>query len=106
MEKAKRIILGKIYTSNIEQEWAEAIVIEDNRIIYVGNKKGAEKHLKTNENILELDEDKLVLPGFIDSHMHPIVSGLQYSACRTDGCQSIEEISLTIKEYLDRKSVV
>jgi len=103
MEKAKRIILGKIYTSNIEQEWAEAIVIEDNRIIYVGNKKGAEKHLKTNENILELDEDKLVLPGFIDSHMHPIVSGLQYSACRTDGCQSIEEISLTIKEYLSKK---
>lgn len=61
---------GKIYTSNPKQPWAEAMLIKDEKISFIGSSKEA---LKVSNNVSETINlnGKLVLPGLIDSHTHP-----------------------------------
>jgi hypothetical protein len=73
---AERVITSaKIYTVNPEQPWAEAVAIKDGRIVYVGDNSGIKKWVGPKTDELNLN-GKLVLPGIIDSHIHPgLVAG-------------------------------
>lgn len=73
---ADRVITSaKVYTVNPEQPWAEAIAIKDGRIIYVGDNSGLKKWIGPKTEKLDVN-GKLVLPGIIDSHIHPgLVAG-------------------------------
>ena len=75
-EFADRVITNaKIYTVTPEQHWAEAVAIKDGSIVYVGDNSGIKKWVGPETDELDLD-GKLVLPGLIDSHIHPgIVAG-------------------------------
>ncbi|MEQ8802563.1 amidohydrolase [Haliea sp.] len=60
---------ARIYTLNPEQPWADTIAIADDTIVYVGDYAGARPHLAATTRQTDLD-GRLVLPGFIDTHMH------------------------------------
>ena len=66
--------------------WAEAVAIKNNGIIYVGSKnvfayKDNDTHVIENPN-------GLVLPGFIDNHVHLIESGIEFSGCQLAGLKN------------------
>ena len=61
---------AKIFTSNREQPWAEAVAIKGDRFIYVGDPAGAQMFQSDNTQIVDLD-GRLVIPGLVDSHAHP-----------------------------------
>ncbi len=73
---SKAFINGKIYTVNEKQPYAEAVVVEGNKIIYVGSESGARKYIDAKTEVTDL-EGKLMLPGFNDSHLH-FTSGGNY----------------------------
>lgn len=60
------IINGKIFTSNEGNPWAEAMVYDEEKIIYVGSGENMPKA----ETVYDLG-GKMVIPGIIDSHTHP-----------------------------------
>lgn len=60
---------ARIYTLDPEQPWADTIAISGDTIVYVGDYEGAAPHLTGTTRQTDLD-GKLVLPGFIDTHMH------------------------------------
>ena len=60
---------GSIYTVHQDQPWAEAIVIRDGLIEYVGSNEGADPYINPDTLIIDL-ERKMVLPGFVDAHSH------------------------------------
>lgn len=60
------LINGKIVTSDERQPWAEAVAFEGDRITYIGAASKAPREGK----IIDL-QGKMVLPGIIDSHLHP-----------------------------------
>lgn len=60
---------ARIYTLNPEQPWADTIAITGDRIVYVGDYAGAQPHIAAATRQTDV-EGKLVLPGFIDTHMH------------------------------------
>lgn len=65
---------GKIYTVDESRPWAEAILIDGNKILFVGS--NAEAESRTDENATKIDlGGKVVLPGFHDVHMHPMEVG-------------------------------
>ncbi|WP_199488192.1 MULTISPECIES: amidohydrolase [Tenacibaculum] len=65
---------AKIYTVNDAKPWAEAMLIEKNKIVFIGTNK--EAALKADKNVEKIDlKGKLVLPGFHDVHMHPMEVG-------------------------------
>ncbi len=63
---------AKIYTSNENLKWAETIVILEDEIVYIGdNEETKWKHLvSSNTKVVDL-KGKMVIPGIIDSHIHP-----------------------------------
>lgn len=68
---------GVVYTVDEEKTVTEAIAVQNNKIIYVGDQAGAETYIGQDTNVIDLDGG-LVLPGFIDSHMHPAMSAIVY----------------------------
>ncbi|MGL5312866.1 MAG: amidohydrolase [Peptostreptococcaceae bacterium] len=87
----------KVYTIDKDNSIHEAIVINDEKIIYVGNQKYAMKLIDENSDVIDT-KGKIILPGFIDSHIHPPGTSLT----------ELYEVSLyglnSIEEYLDEIS--
>jgi predicted amidohydrolase YtcJ len=61
---------GIVYTLNDRQPTAEAVAVADGRIIYVGTNAQASAYVGRKTRIVDLHGDVL-LPGIIDSHIHP-----------------------------------
>ena len=61
---------AKIFTSNKEQPWAEAVAVKNGRFIYVGDSPGAAQFRSDSTRTIDLD-GRLVIPGLVDSHAHP-----------------------------------
>jgi predicted amidohydrolase YtcJ len=56
---------------------AEAVAIADEKIIYVGDAAGAESYIDDNTKVIDM-EGGTVMPGMVDSHMHPAMSAAAY----------------------------
>ncbi len=70
-EAADLILSGaKIFTSNKQQPWAEAVAVKNGRFIYVGDSAGVSKYRSDSTHSVDLD-GRLVIPGLVDSHAHP-----------------------------------
>ena len=90
---------GKVYTVNKEQPWAEAVAIQGKKIIFVGSTSDAKRHIGEQTKVVDLD-GKMMLPGFVDSHFHPVVgavvtpgANLQYN--------SVDEVLKAVKQQAD-----
>ena len=73
MKKDTRKIFfgGIVYTVDAMRSIAEAVVTENNKIIFVGSDDKAMQFAQKDAELIDL-QGKLLLPGFIDSHAHPI----------------------------------
>ena len=65
---------GKIYTVNDAEPWAEALIIDKNKIVFVGSNFDAEQKAEKGVTKINL-QGNVVLPGFHDVHMHPMEVG-------------------------------
>jgi predicted amidohydrolase YtcJ len=66
------LVNGRIYTENARQPWAKALVVEGERIAYVGDADTPEwKRLVTPGTPVHDLKSRLVIPGFVDAHTHP-----------------------------------
>ncbi len=81
---------GKIYTVNEQQPWAEAVVIDGDRIVYVGDLAGTKPFVGKQTQQMDL-AGKMLLPGFIDSHSHPIHGGSFVNALALDTFGTVDD---------------
>jgi len=91
---------GKIITMSEKLPEAEAMVIEGERIIYLGDRKPAEKICGPECWMLDLN-GLTVIPGFIDNHTHTLEGGLFSLQPNLFG-KSCEEIVKIIKEEVKK----
>ena len=95
----KRVFLnGKIFTVNPGQPYAEALVVVNNRITFVGSNEQAEKFADDKTEIIDL-AGKLILPGFIDAHAHFIKGGFFLQNINLRNAKSTTEFKKLIKVY-------
>jgi predicted amidohydrolase YtcJ len=88
---------GKVYTVNKKQPWAEAVVVEGKKIVYVGDNLGAVKF--KGEGWEELDlKGRLMLPGFVESHIHIGMGAGTTSGVILESSDTLEEVLKKIKE--------
>ncbi len=59
---------AKIFTSNKQQPWAEALVVKNGKFIYVGDTSGIASY--QSKTTLDL-KGQLIIPGMVDGHSHP-----------------------------------
>ena len=90
---------GSVVTMDENQTVASAVVVDGNRITFVGSDQQALSHASTESVTIDLAGRSLI-PGFIDSHLHTAVLGANTVAidCRSPGISSIEEIKKRIAE--------
>ncbi len=86
---------GSIVTINENQPFVEAVGIEGEKIVSVGDLEDVKKVLGNESALIDLKGHSL-LPGFIDCHLHPIIYIFYLLSPDVSDVKSIEEL----KEYL------
>ena len=92
------VLHGKIYTVNAKQLWAQALAIRDGKIISVGSEKEIEKFRGASTCVIDA-KYHLVLPGFVDTHVHFTDGAFSLQQVKLDDASSIAEIQKRVKEY-------
>lgn len=103
MEADTILINGNVHTMDPTNPIADSIVFKNGDIAYVGNESSALLWKGINTKIIDVRE-KTVLPGFIESHAHPVDYGLNLLQidCRPSETPSIEDILEKVKQEAAR----
>ena len=88
---------GAIYTSDAARSWASAVAIKGGKIVYVGSDSGVEQYVSRTTRVIDL-QGKMLLPGFADSHVHPVSSGRQLTECVLTNKNTVAALLDTIKQ--------
>jgi hypothetical protein len=89
---------GSIYTVDGARSWARAVAVRGGRIVYVGSDEGSGEWIGPSTQVVDLD-DRLMLPGFQDVHIHPIGGGIEAAACDLNDLTTLEEYLEAIGTY-------
>ena len=72
------VITGRVFTSDRSDAdahlWAEAVVVDDDRIAYVGDLAAAREIAGADAGVIDAGGG-VVLPGFVDGHAHVLMTG-------------------------------
>ena len=99
-EKADKIFVnGRIYTVDERRSWAEAVAVKGNKIIYVGKDEEAIALAGKGTEVINL-EGRMMLPGFIESHAHPITAAYYKSGVIFDITENIPKTLERIEKYV------
>lgn len=91
---------ARVYTLDPENAWAEAVAVRGKDIVFVGDAEGASAFTGEETEVFDLD-GKMVLPGFVDVHAHPIVAGgliMQGVDLQSD---DVEEILAKLRAHIE-----
>ena len=97
--KADKIIIGKIWTGNPQQVWAEGMAIVGDSIVEVGNAADIEKWVGPQTEKINTTEGNLIVPGFIDCHVHFVEGGFALSSVQLRDAKTPEEFIRRISAY-------
>ena len=99
---------GKIYTVNEQQAWVEAVAVKDGEIIAVGDLSDVKLFAGKTTKHQDL-KGTMLLPGFIDSHVHPVMGGAYVRSLSLDTfagpARWLEQISDYAKQNPDNKVI-
>jgi hypothetical protein len=98
----KAFINGKVYTVNDKQPLAEAVLVEGNKIKFVGSTKEVKKLIDASTEIIDLN-GRLMLPGFIDDHVHFTSGGFYLQGIDLRLAKSTTEFKEILKKYAEKK---
>ncbi|MGI8950151.1 MAG: amidohydrolase [Chitinophagaceae bacterium] len=101
-QKATRIYINaKIWTGDSTNAWANSLAVNGNKIIFVGNNYQSYKSPSTE--IIDL-QGKMVVPGFIDNHVHFLSGGYQLASVNLRYAKSPAEFISTLKNFINKLS--
>ncbi len=99
------LLNGTVYTVNMNTSWdqhpLQALVISGKRIIYVGDDAGARAYIGPGTKAIDLS-GKIVLPGFIDAHMHPLGSVTLMAGVDLTDVNTSKDYIKKVKDYADK----
>ncbi len=95
-------INGKVFTVNDNQPYAEAVVVEDGLIKFVGSTSKADNFINDQTEVIDL-HGKLMLPGFIDSHLHFTSGGYYLLGINLRPALSKKDFVFILKDYVKGK---
>lgn len=91
MHKRLFITNSNVITMDAPGARAQALAFENSRIVAVGSNAEVKSFLDQDWPILDI-KGKTVLPGFIDTHEHMMLTGSQAAAVHLDGVENLDQI--------------
>ncbi|KAE9592740.1 hypothetical protein Lal_00028697 [Lupinus albus] len=86
-----------IFTSHDSLPFAHSMAVANGRVLSIGNHSFVQEFAGYRTQVLDLG-GKVVVPGFIDSHVHFIYGGLQMKQIKLRGVNKKEEFIRMIKD--------
>ena len=98
-KSADIILIAPSFTMNADQPWASAVVIKGDKIIFVGDEQDAVLYQNSATQVIEMSGG-MVLPGFIDSHVHLLWGGIEMNDCRLHDLKTSTQIFQALRDYV------
>src|SRR5690349_24232019 len=92
------VVHGRVYTENPQQPWAQAVAIHRGKIVAVGDDSEIERRRGMGTKTINAG-GKLVLPGFVDCHIHFMDGSLSLGRVNLEGAKDPAEIQKRLREY-------
>ncbi len=96
------LINGKVYTLNAQQSWAHALAIRGEKIIAVGDDAEIERLRGPATKVIDAG-GKLVLPGFVDCHIHFLEGSISLGQAKLEGAKNPADIQRILREYAQKQ---
>jgi predicted amidohydrolase YtcJ len=95
---------GVVYTVNTKDELAEAVAVRAGKIVAVGTSASMDTWIGKTTKVIDLG-GKVLMPGLIDAHMHPLGGGGQLTSCNLNyEALSVDQILARITQCLQEES--
>jgi predicted amidohydrolase YtcJ len=100
MSKTADLIItnAKIFTSDANQPWAEALAVSGKRIIYVGALAGAEKFRGEKTRVVDAG-GATVTAGFIDSHFHLLWGSIWLGSAQLQEVGNFDQLKTVMLDF-------
>src|SRR5882762_7953061 len=92
------VIHGRVYTENPQLPWAQAVAIHRGKIVAVGDDPVIERMRGVGTKVINAG-GKLVLPGFVDCHIHFIDGAFSLGRVNLEGAKDPSDIQKRLREY-------
>ena len=73
------IVNGAVWTGDLTKPWAQAVALSGERIVVVGSTLEIRRRVSSQTRIIDA-KGGMVVPGFIDSHVHFLAGGLNLAS--------------------------
>ena len=98
LEATLAILNAEVITLNSKQPRAEAIAIQNGKMIAVGSNQEIRKHISNKTKVIDA-KNRTVVPGFVDCHVHMAGFGRSLQDLDLRNLTSIKEMQLLLQEY-------
>lgn len=99
-EAADLIVYGTIYTSNPNQDVAQAMAVKDGKYIYVGDKAGAKPYLGSNTKVIN-HKAGMIMAGATEAHGHYIMQSMEQLMVTT-AADSLAELKADLEAFIKK----
>jgi len=92
---------GRIYTIDAANTTQQAMAVRDGVIVYVGGDDGIGRFEGADTEVVDLG-GRMMMPGLVDAHMHPLSGGLELLACNLNyEALTVDQFQARIQGCLD-----
>jgi predicted amidohydrolase YtcJ len=92
------LIHARIYTVDAKNPWAQAIAIREGKIIAVGEDNAIREYQGPATKVIDAQQ-RMVLPGFVDSHVHMMAGAAQLEQIALSDAKTVPEFQKMISDY-------
>ncbi len=90
-----------VYTVDSAHLRAEAVAVKNGRIVFVGSSDSVQAFVGRGTRVLDLP-GRMVLPGFVDTHVHPVTGGIELGECDLNAASTLDDVKRTIVDCAKR----
>jgi predicted amidohydrolase YtcJ len=95
---ADLVVFGRVWTADSVRPWAEAVAVEGDRIVAVGESAAVARRAGPATRVLS-NGKAMVVPGFIDGHAHFVDGGFQLTSVDLRDADSPAELIHRVKSF-------
>ncbi len=99
------LVNGQVITIEGRRPEAEAVLVRGGRIAAVGTSREIMSERQTHGELIDL-KGRTLLPGFIDTHVHLISTGLSLMGPRLETCSSIKQVLEALATEAQRQPII